>query len=354
MKPLEFFMPLLALALIFSVQPAYAAPTTPAPIVVNIDLTGVIDAINNSTSSNSSAQNTNSRLLNNTLGGLKLDFYSLFTNSAKAAIWGFNKMMLDFTFELLSTTPDTDSMHSGWEAVTLIISSLYTLVFTFAGMKFLLSGEKIEERQKAKEWLKNAFMMIIGVNASFALYNIILELAAALTKFFWIAGFEGLFSDSAFSSAGLLLLVLSIGTNGFALMTLFLRHVFLLVAVMLFPIGIFLYYTPKLQRWGRIIFNLIGIALFMQFVDVMVFVAANQMMVALIGEPAQVFVPALSFALVGTINVLMVAYALFNSAFGKEENAQTHPRISFDRLPTQIGELNGTLKELQNSWSNTR
>lgn len=164
-------------------------------------------------------------------------------------------------------------------------------------------------------------MMIIGVNVSFVLYKLLLETATAITQFVWITGFESFFTDSITGSAGFVLLIVTSGAVGLALITLFLRYVFLLLAVLIFPIGIFLYYTPKLQNWGKIIFNLIGMALFMQFIDVIIFVASNQLMTDFTGQAGQVLVPALSFTLVAIINILMVIYAVLKSAFSIADNA---------------------------------
>ncbi len=334
---------MLLIGLIFGGHTAYAATAPPAPININIDLSGVINAINNSASSANSTQNTNTDLLKNTMNGLSLDFFGLFTNSGKAAVRGFNTTLLGLTANLLSANPDPESMYKLWQSITLIISSFYLIIFMIVGLKFLTSGHSVEGREKAKGWLKNAFMMIIGVNVSFYLYKLILELSTAITKYIWITGFENFFTDSILTGAGFVMLIFSAATIGLALITLFLRYAFLLIAVLLFPIGIFLYYTPNLQNWGKIIFNLIGIALFMQFIDVIIFLASNQIITAFTGEPGQAFIPALAFALVAIINILMTVYAVLKSAFSIADNA---PILSyaFGALSGQIGMLVNSLK----------
>ena len=48
--------------------------------------------------------------------------------------------------------------------------------------------------------------MIIGVNLSFWLYKVVLELATAITQYMWISGFEQFFQDSMFSGLGAIML----------------------------------------------------------------------------------------------------------------------------------------------------
>ena len=324
MTPQEFFLPLLVIGLLATAQPTYA-PNPNDPVVVNntvnIDTEGLKNAFNSGYQALTGTFTSGINGLKDNVNGLKQGIWDSFTSSTKNSVKVFNSSMLGFTQFLLSTNPNVDSMQNLWQSITLVISSFYLIIFMIIGAKFLISGNNIEGREKAKEWLKNAFMMIIGVNASFLLYKLLLETATAITQFIWITGFENFFNDSIFNSAGFVLLIVSSGSIGLALITLFLRYVFLMLAVLLCPIGIFLYYTPKLQNWGKIIFNLIGMALFMQFIDVIIFVTSNQLMTDLTGQTGQAFVPALSFALVAAINIMMMAYAVLKSAFSISDNA---------------------------------
>lgn len=317
MNPHEIILPLLVIGLLTTAQPTYAITEDQIVVNNNVDLSGVQSAI----SGIGGIFSTGMGALGETFNGLKQGIWDAFTASAKNSIRTFNSGMLGFAQFLLSTNPNIDSMENLWKSITLVISSFYLIIFLVIGTKFLMSGNNIEGREQAKEWLKNAFMMIVGVNVSFVLYKLLLETATAITQFIWITGFESLFSDSITSSAGFVLLIATSGAVGLAMITLFLRYIFLLLAVLLFPIGIFLFYTPKLQNWGKIIFNLIGMALFMQFIDVIVFVASNQLMTDLAGQTGQAFVPALSFALVAVINILMVVYAVLKSAFSIADNS---------------------------------
>lgn len=188
---------------------------------------------------------------------------------------------------------------------------------------FLFSSINIEQRVKAKEWLKGAIQIIIGVNVSFYLYKLVLELASAITQFMWVTGFEQFFSPSNYASLDIAYLSFYLFSISFTAITLFIRHLFLLGGVIFFPIGIFLYFIPPLKNWGKLVFNLIGIFLFMQFLDAIIFIASNQIVQDIASQEFASIVPALAFLIVGVINVLLVLYALFHAAFSFTQNTPT-------------------------------
>ena len=91
------------------------------------------------------------------------------------------------------------------------------------------------------------------------------------------------------------------------------------------------------------IFNLIEIVLAMQFVDVIIFVTANQVMINLAGQEGATLVPALSFFLIGLMDIALFFYAITKSVFSATENSKT---ISFvaGAITGQIGTLVNALK----------
>jgi hypothetical protein len=163
--------------------------------------------------------------------------------------------------------------------------------------------------------------MIIGVGISFYLYKLILELATGITNFMWVTGFEQFFNSSILSGAGVLMLLAFAGSIILALVTLFLRYLFLLIGVVLFPIGIFLYLTPKFENWGRIIFNFLGVMLAIQFVDLIVLIATSQAITQLAGNAGAEFVLPLGFLIIAITNAAMMVYAIIKSALSIANNA---------------------------------
>jgi hypothetical protein len=331
-QPFEVLLPLIIVPLLLSFPVVHAAVGDP-PIVVepiiNIDLQGVIDAIN-----------TLNGDVGSDVNAVPTGVFSIFTGWIDSSLLSFNNLVLDFSEFLITTNPDVEGMQSWHSSIVLIISSLYLLVFLVIGFMFLFYSINTEKRAKAKEWLTNAFIMIIGVNVSFYLYRLILELATAIAQFMWVTGFENFF-DASSSGLNTVFLVFNLGAVALAAITLFARYLFLLGGVLLFPIGIFLYFIPPLQNWGKMIFNLIGVFLFMQFVDVLVFIAAEQIAVQLAGEGIAPLVIPFAFLMIAVINILMIVYAVLKSAFSASDNA---PVLAF-----MLGAMTGQIGALVNA-----
>jgi len=314
-KWFEFFLPMILLVSLLTPL-AHAEGFN-----INIDVSGIINAVNGNTSSNASAMNDTKSTLNNSITGLPFDIFGLFTNSIKNSLRNFNTSLLGLAEELLSANPDPELMVGWWQAIVTVISAFYLIVFLVIGFSFLISGDSVVKREQSKEWLKNAVIMIIGVTISFYLYGLILGLSTGITKFLWITGFEQFFDSAVFSGTGIFMLIAFSGTIGLALVTLLLRYLFLLIGVILFPIGIFLYLTPKFESWGKIIFNFLGVMLAIQFVDVIVLIGTQQAIIQLTGNVGLEFVLPLGFLIIAITNVTMIVCSILQSAMSIANNA---------------------------------
>ena len=333
-KIFEIILPLLLVVALLTPY-TYAAPL--------IDFSGIINAINGSSSSTTSSIDQTKDTLNNSLLGLPLDIVGLFTNSIKNSVRSFNTMMMGFTQALLTSNPDPQLMFSTWQAIIFVISSLYLIIFLIVGFGFFFSGANIQKREEAKERLKKTVLMILGVNVSFIVYQLLLELSSAITKFMWTTGFEQFFNTSIFSGVGFVMLFAYAGSLFLAIITLFLRYLFLLVGVVLFPIGVFLFFAPKMRSWGKLIFEFLGMMLAMQLVDVMVLVAAGQVMVALAGETGAALAPALGFMVIAFVNGFMIIHSIMKSANAVTDSAPIIG-IAIGALSGQVGALAGAIK----------
>jgi hypothetical protein len=316
---IKFFELFLPMILLVSILAPYAHAA--GGININIDVSGIIRAVNGNTTSNANAMSDTKTTLNNSITALPFDIFGLFTGAVKNSLRAFNNSLLKLTQTLLSANPDPQLMYGWWQSITIVISSFYLLIFLIIGLSFLINGHSVIKREQSKEWLKNAIIMIIGVSISFYLYKLLLELATGITKFMWMTGFENFFSANIFTGLGVLMLLSFSFTIGLALITLFLRYLILLAGVVLFPIGIFLYLTPKLQNWGKIIFNFLGVMLAIQFVDMLVLISTNQVMLQLAGNAGAGFVLPLGFLIISVVNIAMIIYAIIKSALSIANNA---------------------------------
>ena len=303
-----------------------------------IDFGGVIGAVNSNANSTEQKLDHTTNILGDAIGSIPKGIFDLLTGSVRNSLHEFNASLLTLAALLISVNPDPMLMFPLWQAIITVISCFYLLVFLIVGFKFLVGGHNIQKREEAKESLKNAIIMIIAVQLSFYFYRLGLELATAITQFLWVTGFEQFFIEATYSGAGIFMLMAVSGSVISALITLFARYLFLLMGVVLFPIGIFLYLIPSAKSWGKIIFNFIGIVLAMQFVDVIILVATSQVAVSLGGTMGMEFVPALGFILIAVTNSIILVYAIVKSAMSIMDNSPMLG-MAVGALSGQIGTL---------------
>ena len=314
-------------------------------ININIDVSGIINAVTSGPNQQTQTSNNNTSTLNNSLMGIPQALFGVFTTSAKNSITQVNTQLLSLTQELLSANPNPELMYGWWQAITLIISSFYVLIFLYIGFNFLINSHSVVKREQNKEHLKNAIIMIIGINISFYLYKLILELSTGITKFMWMTGFETFFDNNIFSGIGLIMLMIFCGTTLMALLTLFFRYLFLMIGVVIFPIGIFLRLTPNLENWGRMIFNFLGIILAIQFIDIVILIATQQAMNQLAGTIGSAFVIPLGFIAIAIINMIMIFYAIIKSAFSITQQAPIL-NLALSTITGNIGSAVGSVQKM--------
>ncbi len=300
----EIIIPILITSVLFA--PLYAHADSPIVVqpVINFDLQGLIDGV---------AQNASA--ITGALGSIPSTVFGLFREYLEGAMREINSQLVGLLKALFSANPDPEQMKAWADTAVAIVSAFYLLVFLAAGLAFMFSGISLERRHRAKEWLKNAISMVILVSISFPVYSAALEIATAITSLVLGSVPDSFFLLTAFSGMNIAALALSAMAASFAVITLFLRYLFLLMGAALFPIGLALYFTPPLRAWGVAIFNLIGAAIAMQFVDALVFSSAANMILAFAENAPPGFVLAFTFMAIGLLNIAMMLYALAKSAF---------------------------------------
>ena len=89
--------------------------------------------------------------------------------------------ILDFTKMLLSQPVNVGLFSGIWAIMVYILSIFYGLLFVYAGFNFIISGYDSERRENAKTWLKNIVIMIVLMQASYFLYESIIDLSSLMT-----------------------------------------------------------------------------------------------------------------------------------------------------------------------------
>lgn len=175
---------------------------------------------------------------------------------------------MNLVLEILVWNPPLDIAYDAWNIIRTVITSMYLAVLTYAGLKLMagtLLGE--DERNTLKKWVGGTIISILLVNMSYVLYEIIIQFNVGLSALVYeqpnLQGF--IIASAAF------ILLMSVQTSAVLLVILLLivRALLLLVGVVLFPIGIFLYYFPPTKRFGKLIVTLIFANIFIQFFEVL-------------------------------------------------------------------------------------
>jgi hypothetical protein len=173
--------------------------------------------------------------------------YSFFISILNAPI----QPLLGLTKSLLTEPINLEVFVSLWAIILYVLSTFYGLLLLYAGTNFMLSGHDQVKRAKSKEWFQNIFLMIVFTQASFFLYSFVIELSSFLT-----AGMINLVDPDFFLltadniiNIGLqfflgIFYVLTLLTTVFILI---IRYLTIAAGVVLFPIGIFLYFIPPVQ-----------------------------------------------------------------------------------------------------------
>ncbi|MDO8647547.1 MAG: hypothetical protein Q7R70_03970 [Candidatus Diapherotrites archaeon] len=224
---------------------------------------------------------------------------------------GFVQPLFDIAKAMLTVNIDPFHFQNLWLVIITVISCFYLLIFLIVGFKFLFGSYDAVQRAEAKEWFKQALLLVIAVNASLLFYSLLLSLSSGISVTLWNSNLENVFSVQNLNATDLLwLLTLAISVF-LTVITLVLRQIFLIIGVMLFPIGLFLYFIPPVKAYGSAILQLLGAAAFMNVLDVIILIAVQLFWTEFSYLPyINLLAPSLGFLLVGIANIVLVFFAV--------------------------------------------
>lgn len=214
--------------------------------------------------------------------------------------------------KLLLTQPaNVQVFASLWAVLIYVISIFYGLFILFAGFNLIISGYNAEKRQRAKEWLQNAILMILFVQASFLIYKLVAELAAGITS-----GVVSMIDPNffLFTLDSLVNIFLEIALGIFYILVLFvtvvifaINYLLASIGVLFFPFGVFFYFIPPLRDIGRFIISKLMFVLFLPFFASLVLLGAAELLKVGSFSSIKIVLVIGAFALV---NVLMILFAI--------------------------------------------
>jgi len=220
--------------------------------------------------------------------------------------------LLDLAHYLLTQPVNTDIFVGVWGVIVYILSMFYGILLMYVGFRFILSGHSPEEREKAKAMLAHILIMMVLVQASYYLYTLIIEIVASVstitlnmidTHFF-------LLTIDNITNIGLelVLLIPYLASILITLILLTLRYLIVSVGVILFPIGIFLYFIEPLKHYGKLILNFLIVTISLTFFYSIVFLASSKLLEVGIFANIKILVMIGAFMF---INLGTIALALF-------------------------------------------
>lgn len=192
------------------------------------------------------------------------------------------KPVLELNKSLLTIDVNISMFESLWSIIRYMLGLFYIFLIIYAGFMFMTSSGNPFKRHKAKEALKNAIIMMLLIQASYYLYDLVLNISSNLSlgllqfvdpKFFLITAdsFANAFLQIFFTMPYTMILY-------FTLILLVIRYIVVALGVVLFPVAIFCYYIPPLKSYGQFLLQLLGIFIFVTFFDMLIILGCAQIL----------------------------------------------------------------------------
>jgi len=187
----------------------------------------------------------------------------------------------------------------------------------YAGYIFLVSGANPMRRSQAKDMITNTVIMIILIQGSFYLYGLILDLGSILNNSI-LALIDPLFflltADNIVNIGLELLLAIVYALTLFLTMFLLvIRYIIVSFGVVLSPIAIFCYFIPPLKSYGRFLLHMLGLFIFITFIDLLIILACSMLLEIPLFENFKIMIMIACFSIVNYTLWLAVKFALKRS-----------------------------------------
>jgi hypothetical protein len=226
--------------------------------------------------------------------------------------------LLEAVKHLLTAEVSIDIFHHTWSAIRYILSFFYLFFFVYAGYVFLTANANPIRRAHAKELLKDTVLMIVLIQGSFYLYGLILSLSSVMDSAILSMIDPHFFMITADSITNIALEFLFLMTYVMSLfltiLMLVLRYIVVSFGVVILPIGLFCYFTPPLRGYGKFILNVLGIFIFITFIDLLIILACAMLIENPLFENIKIIVMINCFGIINYSLWLAIKFALSKSS----------------------------------------
>jgi hypothetical protein len=219
---------------------------------------------------------------------------------------------LSLTKTLLSLPVEISLFNGLWKIIIYVLSTFYGLLFLYCGFNFIISGYDTAKRENAKRWLRNIIIMIVLLQASYFLYETIIDLSSFMT-----AGVIGMINENLFlfnpegltqaMNIGVVILIMAyVSVLFFTILLLLIRYIFVSVGVVFFTIAIFLYYIPPIRAFGSKILYAIMVNIFIPFIVTIILLASAKITELPAFVEYRIIVMTASFLLVDAVIIYLM------------------------------------------------
>jgi len=226
--------------------------------------------------------------------------------------------LLDAVRYLLTQPVNIDLFSSIWGIIVYILSLFYGILLMYVGFKFIISGHSVEMREKAKSDLANILIMIVLVQASFYLYSLIIQIVASVstvTLNMVEPNFFLLTADNITNiGLELILIIPYLVSILVTLILLTLRYVVVSSGVILFAIGIFMYFIGPLKHYGKLIINFLIVTISITFFYSIIFLASSMLLDVGIFANFKILIMIGAFTLIDVLTIVITLFVIIKSA----------------------------------------
>lgn len=221
--------------------------------------------------------------------------------------------IVNFIQKLITEEVNLNVFKETWTIINYILSTLYVLLLLYAGIKFMTSGHDVLKKEKARELIKNIIILIVSVQASFYIYELIVFFGSALTQGMFSLVNTNFFSPDLnidyflyLAPYYLMILITSL--------LLIIRYAIVCMGVILFPIALFCYFIEPLKKYGEMTINFLLINIFMGFLVSIVTLAFSKISTLSVFDDFQMLLLTACFLMINLLIVYFSYFALIKSA----------------------------------------
>jgi len=225
--------------------------------------------------------------------------------------------LLTFVKGLLSEPIQIDLFVSLWAIIIYILSMFYAFLILYSGFNFIISGYDSAKREKAKDWLRNTIIMIVLVQASFFLYDLVIQLSSVMTSAvinmidanFFLLTVDNLANVGLEISLFLVYVLTLLLTS----LMLVIRYAIVAIGVVLFPMAIFFYFVEPLKPYGVLILNFLGVSIFVTFIDAIVLIGFSKLIGIALFANFKILVMISAFLCANALMFFLVFFSLIKA-----------------------------------------